>query len=166
MLRYSLVLCLACAASAATADSACDFTGYKAQDGLRAQPRGGDVELLWSGERGEQLRALFAIRDGQPVVQELAVRKRDGGGWTTLGKNLSPEFEVVSGIRRLSQQQVAPLKELGVALTPEVVEREKWNAFWDAPLMVPGRNGTNLDLPRKPEEIRRARPGTVRKLAR
>jgi hypothetical protein len=37
------------------------------------------------------------------------------------------------------------------------VEREKWNAFWDAPLMVPGRNGTNVDLPRKPEEIRRAR---------
>ena len=53
-------------------------------------------------------------------------------------------------------QQVSPLKELGVSLTPEVIEREKWNAFWDAPLMVPGRDGTNVDLPRKPEEIRRA----------
>ena len=35
-----------------------------------------------------------------------------------------------------------------------MIEREKWNAFWDAPLVVPGRRGTNLDLPRKPEEIR------------
>ena len=43
------------------------------------------------------------------------------------------------------------MKELGLALTPELIEREKWNAFWDAPLMVPGRAGTNLDLPRKPE---------------
>ena len=37
-----------------------------------------------------------------------------------------------------------------------MIEREKWNAFWDAPLVVPGRPGTNLDLPRKPEEIKRA----------
>ena len=27
---------------------------------------------------------------------------------------------------------------------------------WDAPLMVPGRAGTNMNLPRKPEEVRRA----------
>jgi hypothetical protein len=37
-----------------------------------------------------------------------------------------------------------------------VVDREKWFAFWDAPLMVPGAPNTNMDLPRKPEEIRRA----------
>jgi hypothetical protein len=72
-----------------------------------------------------------------------------------LGGNLSPEFQITSGVRRLSQQQIAPLKEMGLALTPEVIEREKWNAFWDAPLMVPGRAGTNIDLPRKPEEIKR-----------
>ena len=86
-----------------------------------------------------------------PWSQELAARK-DGGSWIVLGQNLTPEFQVTSGIRRLSQQQISPLKELNVALTPEVVEREKWNAFWDSPLMVPGRPGTNLDLPRKPDE--------------
>ena len=73
-----------------------------------------------------------------------------------LGRNLTPEFEITSGVRRLSEQQIAPLRELNVKLTPEVIEREKWNAFWDAPLMVPGRPGTNMDLPRKPEEIRKA----------
>ncbi|MDZ4800861.1 MAG: hypothetical protein SGI92_22100 [Bryobacteraceae bacterium] len=137
------------------ADVSCDLANYKPRDGLRAQMRSGLLELTWQGERREQLRAVFTIRDGQPVVQELAARK-EGGKWLILGGNLSPEFQITSGMRRLSQQQVGPLKELGIALTPEVVEREKWNAFWDAPLMVPGRAGTNVDLPRKPEEINRS----------
>ena len=86
---------------------------------------------------------------------ELAGRSR-GGAWKTLGRDLKPEFEVTSGRRRLSEQQMAPLRKLGVAITPKLIEREQWNAFWDAPLNVPGIKGTNLDLPRKPEEIRRA----------
>lgn len=133
----------------------CDLTGYKPQDGLKAQIRGGVLELAWQGESREELRAGFSILAGQPLVKELAVRK-NGGNWIVLGQNLTPEFEITSGVRRLSQQQIAPLKELKVELTPDVVEREKWNAFWDAPLMVPGRPGTNMDLPRKANEIRRA----------
>ncbi len=132
----------------------CDLSGYKEQVGLKAQMHAGALELIWQGERQNELRAAFTVRNGQPVVQELAVRK-GGGAWIVLGRNLTPEFELTSGIRRLSNQQIAPLKELGVDLTPEVIDREKWNAFWDAPLMVPGRPGTNLDLPRKPGEIRR-----------
>jgi hypothetical protein len=136
-------------------DFRCDLSAYKAQDGLKAEIRAGALELNWHGERREQLRASFTIREAQPLVRELAARSA-AGNWVTLGQNLSPEFQVTSGVRRLSQQQIAPLKELGIALTPEVVEREKWNAFWDAPLMVPGRPGTNMDLPRKPGEVRRA----------
>ena len=115
----------------------CDLTGYKAQDGLKAQMRDGALELTWRGERQNELRAAFTVRGGQPVVQELAVRK-PGGAWIVLGRNLTPEFELTSGVRRLSNQQIEPMKELGIELTPDVVEREKWNAFWDAPLMVPG----------------------------
>jgi len=37
---------------------------------------------------------------------------------------------------------MASLRALGIALTPEVVEREKWNAFWDAALTVPGAPNT------------------------
>lgn len=135
-------------------DMNCDLAAYKPQDGLKAQMRSGALELSWRGERQNELRAVLAIRSGQPIVQELAVRK-PGGKWIILGQNLSPEFEVTTAVRRLSTQQVQPLKELGVNLTPEVIEKEKWNAFWDAPLMVPGRAGTNLDLPRKPEEVQR-----------
>ena len=54
-----------------------------------------------------------------------------------LGRDLTPEFEVTSGRRRLSEQQMAPMRELGIELTPEVIDREKWNAFWDAPLIDP-----------------------------
>lgn len=139
---------------AAGQDMTCDLAGYKPQEGLKAAMRSGALEVTWQGERRDQLRASFTIRGGQPVVQELAVRK-NGGNWIVLGQNLTPEYELTSGVRRMSEQQLGPLKELGVKITPALVEKEKWNAFWDSPLMVPGRPGTNLDLPRKPEEIRK-----------
>lgn len=144
------------AGGAASAQSlSCDLSAYKAQDGLKADLRGGSLELAWQGERQDQLRARFAIRNGQPTVEELAARQSNGK-WIVLGTALTPEFEITSGVRRLSEQQMQPLRDLRIELTPEVIEKEKWNAFWDAPLVVPGRAGTNLGLPRKPEEIRRA----------
>src|SRR5947209_19783715 len=90
---------------AAAADSAlnCDLAAYKQQDGLKAQMRAGLLEVTWQGERREQLRAVFTIRDRQPVVQEFAARK-EGGPWIVLGANLTPEFHITSGVRRLSQQ--------------------------------------------------------------
>ena len=154
-MNRTLLLLATTAACAAGQQLSCDMGGYKSQDGLKAQARGGVLEVTWDGERSEQLRASFAIRDGQPMIQELAARK-NGASWVVLGKSLTPEFEITSGVRRLSEQQMAPLRGLHVEFTPEVVNREKWNAFWDAPLVVPGRQGTNLGLPRKPEEIRRA----------
>lgn len=137
---------------AVNAEMACDMSAYRAQDGLSAQVRAGVLEFSWRGANRERLRAAFTIRDGTPLVRELAIQK-DGGVWITLGRDLAPEFQVTSGVRRLSQQQVSPLESLGIALTPEVVGREKWNSFWDAPLMVPGRLNTNVDLPRKQDEI-------------
>lgn len=155
MRSLRMLLCAAMFVGAAAAQD-CDWSGYHPQDGLQAANRAGAVEVLWTGERNEELRASFAIRNGAPLIRELAAR-RNGGNWIVLGQNLSPEFEITSGVRRLSQQQIDPLvNELHINLTPEVIEREKWNAFWDAPLMIPGRAGTNLGLPRKPEEVRRA----------
>ncbi len=133
----------------------CDLREYQPSEGLQAASHNGVLEVSWNGARGQQLRAGFSVREGRPVVTELAARK-GAGNWIVLGRNLEPEFEVTSGKRRLSEQQMAPLRQLGIQLTPEVVDREKWFAFWDAPLMVPGAPKTNLDLPRKPEEIRRA----------
>jgi hypothetical protein len=36
--------------------------------------------------------------------------RRKGGGWTTVGTNLTPEFRVVSGYRRLDQEALPALK--------------------------------------------------------
>src|SRR5208282_6003082 len=133
----------------------CDFHEYIPLDGLKAALVAGELQVTWQGERDQQLRAVFAVVKSQPLIRELAVRKGPGG-WIVLARNLSPEFDVVSGRRRLSEQQAGPLRALGISMTPDVIEREKWNAFWDAPLEVPGTPGTNLDLPRTTQEIRRA----------
>jgi hypothetical protein len=53
----------------------CDFQGYKALDGLKAEMRSGSLELTWQGERGQTLRATLGVDGGQPVVRELAVEK-------------------------------------------------------------------------------------------
>jgi len=146
------LICLFFCVGAAMAQN-CEFKEYKAIAGLKAEMKNGALEVSWRGERDQQLRASFTIRAGQPTVHELAVRKGQGS-WIVLGRDLTPEFQVTSGVRRLSEQQAAPLRALKIALTPEVIDREKWNAFWDAPLMVPGTG--SIGLPRKPEEIRRA----------
>src|SRR5207244_12216496 len=117
---------------------------YKPREGLKAEVAGGVLQVSWRGERGDQLRAAFTLRNGQPVIAEFGIRN------VTLARNLTPEFEVTSGRRRLSEQQMAPLRALGIALTPEVIEREKWNAFWDAPVMVPGAPKPTRGSPRLP----------------
>ena len=133
----------------------CEMGRYKAVDGLIAASQDDAVTLTWIGERKTQLRLALAVVEGVPHVVEMAVR-RAGGSWANLARDLTPEFNVSSGLRRISEQQLRPLRELGVVITPEVIEKEKWVVFWDAPLTVPGLAGTNPGLPRRQQEIRRA----------
>lgn len=133
---------------------ACDLSEYRSQPGLTAVAADGTLRLEWAGAPGQELRAVFGLNGTTPMVAELAARKA-AGQWGILGKNLTPEFQTVSGVRRMSNQQMQPLSKLGLT-SQDVIEREKWKVFWDAPLVVPGSNGTNPGLPRKPEEIRRA----------
>ena len=115
----------------------CDLSQYKAQTGLTAAIEQGALAVTWAGSSGSELRARYGIDNGQPVVRELAVRK-SGGQWAPLGQNLVPEFYVKSGVRRMTTQQGSPLINLGVDITPEVIEKNKWYSFWDAPLVIPG----------------------------
>ncbi len=115
----------------------CDLTQYKAAAGLTAAIEQDALAVTWNGAGGSELRARYAISNGQPIVREIAVRKT-GGQWLPLGQNLTPEFYVKSGVRRMTTQQGAPLINLGVDITPEVIEKEKWYAFWDAPFVIPG----------------------------
>lgn len=132
----------------------CDLSQYRAGSSPNASVDQNLLVVSWAGQSGAELRARYAIENGQPLVRDLAVRKA-GGAWATLGQNLVPEYHVVSGIRRMSTQQADPLKQAGVELTPEVIAKNRWYAFWDAPLVLkPGRE--IIGPPRAAADIRRA----------
>ena len=162
--RISIVSCIAVGALAAAMFAAqspslaadglkCDMTQYKAGTGPTAAMEQDLLVGTWPGQAGSELRARYAIDRAQPVVRDLAVRKQ-GGQWATLGQNLVPEYHVVSGLRRMSSDHVASLPAAGIPLTPEVVAKNRWFAFHDAPLEVPGVSGTqNPPLARKPVEL-------------
>jgi hypothetical protein len=153
MFRISQVFfCLLLSASGAMA-AGCDLKDYKASDGLTAAAGNDGATLTWQGAAGAQLRASFAVKGGKPVITELAVQEQ-GGSWTTLAQNVTPDFQVTSGKRRLSTAQLNQMKQFHDD-TPSEIERRQWNAFWDDPLVVPGGGNNSAYLPRKPEEIRR-----------
>jgi hypothetical protein len=151
---------------------ACDLAQYKAAQGLTAAVEQDLLVLSWNGQAGAELRARYAIDGSQPVIRDLSIRKA-GGQWKTLGRNLVPEYRVTSGVRRMSEQQAQPLRDAHVELTPDVIDKNRWYAFWDAPLVMPeGPEMRELQArrtrqapaaarvlgpPRTPEEIRRAR---------
>ena len=150
-------------AGALFADSLpCDLSGYKALPGLNAALANDILTLTWDGDRSQAVRLRFAVTNGAPVIREIAVRPT-GGNWNPLATDISPEFTIVSGKRRMSHQQMEPLETMGVKVTPEIIEKQKWEAFWDAPLDIPGlppggrAPGGNLplDLPRAASEVHR-----------
>ena len=136
----------------------CDFQGYRAQAGLTADLAEDVLTVTWNGDPGRQVRLRLAVHDGTPTFDEIAVHDTSGV-WTTVAAGVTPEFRVVTGVRRMTEQQLSPLRALDVAITPEVVAEKQWDAFWDAPLDVPGMDGrgrTNVGMPRTPDEIQRA----------
>ena len=146
----------------------CSLAEYRALPGLTAAVAGDVLTVTWDGDGNQELRMRLGIDGGVPVIEELAARRK-GGAWVTLAANAKPDFRVVSGLRRLTNQQLDPLAGLGIKITPEILEREKWEAFWDAPLNIPGGDAAHNDctppqrgvldqpgLPRSPAEVKRA----------
>jgi hypothetical protein len=141
----------------------CSLADYKSTPGLTATAAENALTVTWDGDKQQELRLRLGIEGGTPTIRELAVRRK-AAQWATLAGNVTPEFRIVSGMRRMSGQQFEPLHGLGVKITPELIDKDKWEAFWDAPLDVPGLPpsgrpaGGNLppDLPRSPSEIHRA----------
>lgn len=134
-----------------------DLTAYKGAAGLTATVAQDVLTVTWADAARGELRARYAIDQGQPVIRELAVRKA-GGGWAVLGQNLTTEFTVHTGHRRIDFAGLAPLVKLGQDVTSRAVkDREAWFSFWDAPFVIPGEFSRNPDLPRLPSEIEHAR---------
>ncbi len=144
-----------------------NLSEYKAAPGLTVSVAGDALIATWEGD-GLEGRLTLAIQGGAPVIRELAARRK-GGAWIELAANAAPEFRVVSGLRRMTNQQLDPLAGIGIKITPEILERDKWEAFWDAPLNIPGGESAHGDctppqrgvldqpgLPRSPDEVKRA----------
>ncbi len=146
----------------------CKLSKYKTQAGLKATVENDVLTVLWEGDNNSKLRIRFIISEGNPVIRELSIRS-SGKNWQTIASNLTPEFRVVSGVRRVTQQQTEPLVEMGVELTEEKLNKIKWDAFWDAPLYIedepPLSHQSSIPaaepfanhpgMPRKAEEITR-----------
>src|SRR5437879_12485755 len=102
MLFPKLVLGVALASGIASAQNmSCNLQNYKPASGIKAEQSGNSLTISWPGESNEQLRAQFTIRDGQPVVQELAARDSKGT-WLVLGKELIHEFTLKTGRHLIS----------------------------------------------------------------
>ena len=156
------------AASGYAEPMACNMSAYKTATGLSAVNANDTLTVSWSGDSDQELRLSFVVTDGTPIMRELAIRKGEDGAWTTVAANLAPEFRVVSGVRRISNQQLAPLRDLGVKLAADIVDRFRWDSFWDAPLDLespvarvgnppPAEGvGNSPGLPRKREEVKEA----------
>src|SRR5260221_7340218 len=169
--RVSLALAAALSAAPALADPlSCNLSAYKAAPGLAASVDGRALTLTWDGDKTDEIRLRLGITNGAPAIQDLSIRRK-GGAWTILASNLAPEFRVVSGYRRLDQEAYPALKEAYGEVTQAILDKYKWDAFWDAPLRVPGDEvahgnstpppngipGTNQPgLPRKASEVKRA----------
>ena len=143
----------------------CDLSGYTYDPGAAASFSTDLVAVEWDGAQDERLRLRLGVVDRRPVIVELSIRGPDD--WVVVVSDARFEFAIVEGFRRISNQQLAPLRALGVELTEDVVDRYKWDVFWDAPLdlraEVPGNNpppaagvAHQPGLPRSPGEIRRA----------
>jgi hypothetical protein len=145
-----------------------NFSEYKPMQGLTADAAQKTLTVTWDGEKNEEIRLRLGVVNGAPTIDEIALRRK-GGAWAILATHLTPEFDVVSGVRRMTDQQLLPLKNLGAKITPQILDQDRWEAFWDAPLNVPGNEvahhgatppaegiANQPGLPRKPEEIHQA----------
>src|SRR5882672_10310666 len=143
---------------AATTPLNCNLSGYQGTTGLNATAANGALAVTWDGDRNQEVRLRFVIENGPPTIAELAARRK-GGAWGSLAANVTPEYRVASGRRRMDSEASEGLRENGTTeITPGVFEKYQWDPFWDAPLFVPGGVATDtrtLGLPRKPEEVHR-----------
>jgi len=148
---------------------ACSMSAYHETIGLTAEQTLPSLTVTWTGDKNTVLRLQFEIDHGTPTIDDLSLRQ-EGKAWVSIASNLVPEFTVVTGVRRISNQQLEPLAALHVPLTASTISKYRWDAFWDAPLdlsdpqqsgpyssALPPRDGISAagqpGLPRKPSEI-------------
>lgn len=131
----ALMLSLSAFALPAAAQSVtCAMSGYTLADGLAAESDANGLRITWAADAGQWGRLHIAVRNGVPVIQDLSLRRGDGA-WTRILADATPDYAVVSGLRRISNQQLAPLRDLKIPINKENVDKYRFDPFWDAPLL-------------------------------
>lgn len=149
------------------------MTGYKPTEGLTADSNAERLSIVWAADPGQSGRISMAVQNGAPVIQDLSLRRGDGP-WSPILTNVTPDYAVVTGLRRISNQQLAPMRDLKIPINKENVEKYRFDPFWDAPLLsakppaagafpgnsIPPPEGIpdagQPGLPRDPAEVQRA----------
>src|SRR5262245_57494628 len=100
---------LAIASSASAQALQCNLSGYAASPGIAAGVTGDTLTVTWDGDQGQEARMRLTIVSGTPTIRDIAVRPR-GGAWKTAASNMTPDFRVTAGFRRVTEQQLQPLR--------------------------------------------------------
>ncbi len=101
--------------------------------------RAGALELNWRGERGQSLARH--PRDQRRTTCGARTCRREERQVVRPGARPHPRnIRSPPAAAASPPSRRCPCAQLGM-FTPEVIERQKWFAFWDAPLNVPGRPG-------------------------
>jgi hypothetical protein len=119
-MRVALLAALSLALAVQAEPLRCNLAVYKVQNGLAATATPTDLTIASEGTRNQPVRMRLSIENGTPVIEELALK--GNWGWVALLTHASPEFSVVSGLCRITNQQLDPLAGIGVKISPEILE--------------------------------------------
>jgi hypothetical protein len=148
----------------------CSLDGYAANGAVKAAQTPTALTLTWRGEGNQNVAMRLGLVAGKPVITSLIINGQ------VIAENAAIEYRLTTGFRRMSNQQMQPLQQLGVEISDVEIEKHKWDVFWDAPLDLrppaprnqnaqgPGGGGnpppaggiaSQPGLPRNPNEIAR-----------
>jgi hypothetical protein len=106
----------------------CAVDKYVSTSPIRAATTPNAVNLNWKGTGGQDMAMRLGVTGGVPEIELLTINGQ------TVAQRARIEYRITTGLRRMSNQQMVPLRELGVEINDEELEKHKWDAFWDSPL--------------------------------
>src|SRR5262245_62639147 len=120
LFAIAMVLLAVSTAAASAQVLQCNLSGFTPTTGIAASMTPDTLTVTWDGDQGQEARLRFGIVNGTPTIRDVAVRTKNGA-WKIAGSNMTPDFRVVAGLRRVTEQQLQPLRGLKVDITPEIV---------------------------------------------
>lgn len=147
-------------ANAQSPSLSCNVGEYQNTSNIEVSQNAGILNVSWTGQDQQNLSLALEVIEGAPVIRALDLWEGNNPRKRLL-TDAKIEYQVVEGFRRISNQQLAPLRELNVELTQAVVDQFKWDVFWDAPLLISERLPAFVNNPPPAEGVAQ-QPGLPR----